>query len=58
MVPCPPVSILWAVRLLGLRLFHLVILSLVLFLITALFCSVHLFLMLPLLVLVSGNFCP
>ena len=49
MVLCPPELILWAVRLLGLRLYLLVISFPVLSLITVLFCFVCLFLMLSLL---------
>lgn len=55
MVLCPPELILWAVRLVGLRLYLLVISFPVLSLITVLFCFVCLFLMLSLLDLVCGS---
>ena len=55
MVLCPPELILWAFRLLGLRLYLLVISFPVLSLITVLFCFVCLFLMLSLLDLVCGS---
>ena len=55
MVLCPPELILWAVRLLELRLYLLVISFPVLSLITVLFCFVCLFLVLSLLDLVCGS---